>query len=262
MTIPVVSKSDIIEKILEFDSYKNGPKEELEYYQGRLRNSSNIIAYKRGVEYTFTSPNFAGYKDSNIETYYNMDKERFGKLLGCMPCKNDAVEKEFNKHCKKWGCEKETERKNGLKFWIIENTIDLPNLNDLIETDEEGEEEARKLPFKELKRRALAASTNATKNPKQSTTTYHPRNGDIAAYVKEASKGLCNLCEKQAPFTHKGKPFLESHHVKPLAKGGMDTVENTVALCPNCHRKMHSLNMASDKQKLRDWIKRRDGGNN
>jgi 5-methylcytosine-specific restriction endonuclease McrA len=29
------------------------------------------------------------------------------------------------------------------------------------------------------------------------------------------------------------------HHVKQLAHGGEDTVENAIAVCPNCHRKAH-----------------------
>ncbi|WP_068985414.1 HNH endonuclease [Lysinibacillus xylanilyticus] len=31
-----------------------------------------------------------------------------------------------------------------------------------------------------------------------------------------------------------------------LWKGGEDTIENCVALCPNCHRKMHSLALNED----------------
>lgn len=31
----------------------------------------------------------------------------------------------------------------------------------------------------------------------------------------------------------------EVHHKVPLSAGGDDTVENAIALCPNCHRKAH-----------------------
>ena len=31
---------------------------------------------------------------------------------------------------------------------------------------------------------------------------------------------------------------------------GEDTIENSVALCPNCHRKMHVLNFKADVNKL------------
>jgi 5-methylcytosine-specific restriction protein A len=32
---------------------------------------------------------------------------------------------------------------------------------------------------------------------------------------------------------------LEVHHKKQLSEGGEDTVENAIALCPNCHREAH-----------------------
>ena len=35
-----------------------------------------------------------------------------------------------------------------------------------------------------------------------------------------------------------------------LSKGGEDSEHNTVALCPNCHRKMHILNNKSDRDIL------------
>jgi 5-methylcytosine-specific restriction endonuclease McrA len=35
-------------------------------------------------------------------------------------------------------------------------------------------------------------------------------------------------------------------------EGGEDSIENAVALCPNCHRKMHVLNLTPDIKKLND----------
>ncbi|MBC8673865.1 HNH endonuclease [Aeromonas hydrophila] len=45
----------------------------------------------------------------------------------------------------------------------------------------------------------------------------------------------------KAPFNRvsDGTPYLEVHHIQPLANGGEDTIQNTMALCPNCHRKRH-----------------------
>ncbi|WP_147195697.1 HNH endonuclease [Rummeliibacillus stabekisii] len=34
-------------------------------------------------------------------------------------------------------------------------------------------------------------------------------------------------------------PNLEVHHIKRLADGEEDTVENAIAVCPNCHRELH-----------------------
>lgn len=69
----------------------------------------------------------------------------------------------------------------------------------------------------------------------------------VAEYVKRRAKGSCELCKKGAPFLDpKGNPFLEMHHIVPLTAGGEDSIENTVALCPNCHRKMHVAHFPID----------------
>ncbi|WP_409364452.1 HNH endonuclease [Burkholderia sp. Bp9090] len=36
-----------------------------------------------------------------------------------------------------------------------------------------------------------------------------------------------------------GFPFSRSHHLRKLVDGGSDTVTNAVAVCPNCHRRLH-----------------------
>ena len=78
------------------------------------------------------------------------------------------------------------------------------------------------------------------------TKTYH-RDPTIAAYVKKRAKGVCQLCGQKAPFIDEnGDPYLECHHVKWLSQGGMDSENNCVALCPNCHRKMHIINDPED----------------
>jgi 5-methylcytosine-specific restriction protein A len=49
---------------------------------------------------------------------------------------------------------------------------------------------------------------------------------------------------------------LVSDHVRDiygarwLSNGGDDSIQNAVALCPNCHRKMHALNRKADIKKL------------
>lgn len=73
----------------------------------------------------------------------------------------------------------------------------------------------------------------------------------MSEYAKRRASGRCQLCGSLAPFIDQyGNPYLESHHVIWLADGGSDSVDNVVALCPNCHRKMHSLNLEEDVQTL------------
>ena len=69
----------------------------------------------------------------------------------------------------------------------------------------------------------------------------------VTEIVKERAAGVCQLCNKPAPFFNKkGEAYLECHHVIWIARGGADEVYNAVALCPNCHRKMHILDEKSD----------------
>lgn len=77
----------------------------------------------------------------------------------------------------------------------------------------------------------------------------------VSTYAKLRALGYCQLCNKPAPFDDKnGKPFLESHHIVWLSQGGSDHIDNVVALCPNCHRKMHVLNELSDVEYLKKII--------
>ena len=86
--------------------------------------------------------------------------------------------------------------------------------------------------------------------------TEYQRSPFVAEEAKRRANGICELCQQPAPFQKRnGEPYLEAHHIVWLAKGGADTVENTVALCPNCHKKMHSLNLQSDVNLLKEAIK-------
>jgi 5-methylcytosine-specific restriction endonuclease McrA len=90
------------------------------------------------------------------------------------------------------------------------------------------------------RRKRLASAPRKPKRMSQTSTAYH-RNPDVVAEVLPVAKGVCQLCKSPAPFKRAstGKPYLEVHHRIWLARGGDDTVENAIALCPNCHRKAH-----------------------
>lgn len=67
------------------------------------------------------------------------------------------------------------------------------------------------------------------------------RNPDVVAEALIRANGICQACKRPAPFARRsdGSPYLEVHHKIPLANGGVDTVENAIAVCPNCHRRAH-----------------------
>nr|WP_082990863.1 HNH endonuclease [Solibacillus silvestris] len=114
--------------------------------------------------------------------------------------------------------------------------------------------ELKKLDAVELEKRAKLFQGNI--GSRKSTVTTYVRNTYVSEYTKLRANGKCELCEDSAPFLNKeGEPYLETHHIIWLSKGGKDTVNNTVALCPNCHRKMHSLNIKSDVDILINKVK-------
>ena len=79
-------------------------------------------------------------------------------------------------------------------------------------------------------------------------TTFFHRSLAISEYVKHRSKGICELCKNPAPFlTKNGTPYLETHHVVSLSNDGVDTIYNTIALCPNCHREIHYGILSKEK---------------
>lgn len=67
------------------------------------------------------------------------------------------------------------------------------------------------------------------------------RNADVIAEVLTRAAGKCEDCNSPAPFRRSsdGTPYLEVHHKIRLADNGEDTVENAIAICPNCHRRAH-----------------------
>ena len=69
----------------------------------------------------------------------------------------------------------------------------------------------------------------------------YQRSRKVAHYVLMRAQGQCESCEKPAPFMKKdGTPYLEPHHVNRLSDGGLDHPRYVGAVCPSCHREIHS----------------------
>lgn len=112
-----------------------------------------------------------------------------------------------------------------------------------------AERQARRLSDEEI--RSRAAKARSKPGQKRVLGIRYERDPYVAEHAKRRAKGVCELCGKKAPFEGKdGDPYLETHHIVWLSKGGFDREVNTVALCPNCHRRMHVLDSQDDKATL------------
>lgn len=98
---------------------------------------------------------------------------------------------------------------------------------------EEAVESAAKLPSSTRER--ILATESKTPVLTEVTTRVYKRSPYVVAEVLLRANGKCQSCRCDAPFLKEdGTPFLEVHHIEWLSKGGEDSVENAIALCPNC----------------------------
>lgn len=92
----------------------------------------------------------------------------------------------------------------------------------------------------ESRRTRLRGAPRIPKTITTTTITYQ-RNPDVIVEALDRANGICERCSCEAPFIRRsdGTRYLEVHHKVRLADGGEDTIENALALCPNCHRELH-----------------------
>ena len=129
-----------------------------------------------------------------------------------------------------------------------------PDISVIKKEFDDAVQKAQKKSLDELKKSAEKKQSKASSTTVQTRAFY--RDPIIAAYVKKRANGHCQLCGEHAPFNDQnGEPYLECHHIDWLSKGGMDSIDNCVALCPNCHRKMHIVNLPEDIKYLKEKIK-------
>lgn len=137
---------------------------------------------------------------------------------------------------------------------IESNSEIIYDINDIEKNELSKVKIVRKQSKAEIKEKAKEIE-NKTVATKEVKSVYRERNQFIAEYTKDRANGICDLCGVEAPFVDKnGRPYLESHHVITLAEGGPDGIYNTVAICPNCHRRIHVLKDRNDILKLEKVI--------
>jgi len=141
------------------------------------------------------------------------------------------------------------ERYDPIKHGYYEIKCDHNMRNSIVQISEYmGNEKAFNLDVQE----ALKLTNIERRNKIIDTSTLEPeytfikvkqfkRSSYITAERLKKANGRCEKCSNKAPFKRisDGTPYLEVHHIIPLANKGADTLDNTIALCPNCHREYH-----------------------
>ncbi|MBM0105822.1 HNH endonuclease [Steroidobacter sp. S1-65] len=101
----------------------------------------------------------------------------------------------------------------------------------------------RAVSLSELRQRAYDAATIPAANGSARATrqTWYARSEQVRQYVLGRANGTCEACDQVAPFKRRdGTPYLEPHHTTRLADEGLDHPASVGAICPTCHRRIHS----------------------
>jgi len=169
--------------------------------------------------------------------HYDIELPGVKKLIRC--AKSDALNAQFSNFKNNAGICVEVEDISALERllnYYIWNDVQITSLDEILESFEHRISLSKITPAKERRERLK----NAPNKPKKITvtTTAFVRNADVVIEVLERAKGICESCKSPAPFNKvtNGQPYLEVHHIVRLAD---DTIDNSIALCPNCHREKH-----------------------
>ena len=138
-----------------------------------------------------------------------------------------------------------------LEYWNLNNTqiVKIKSGDNAIQDELKDffthfENEVSK-SFNDLKSRRKRLEKLVSKSPTKSkkSTFVYERNPDVVAERLHLAGGKCESesCQGYEAFLRKSNntPYLEVHHKILLSEGGLDSVDNTIALCPNCHRQKH-----------------------
>lgn len=76
------------------------------------------------------------------------------------------------------------------------------------------------------------------------------RDTELARAVKAINDFRCQVCRSDGLDIGNKQLYAEAHHIKPLGKGGPDSKNNILCVCPSCHVKLDYFAIELDSQDL------------
>lgn len=93
-------------------------------------------------------------------------------------------------------------------------------------------------------------SPESDKDLNEKTERYYEafyRDQTLPRYLKELYQSKCQICAS-VPFNGLLGDVSEAHHIEWLCRGGQDTIDNMILLCPNHHAAIHASDPIWDKE--------------
>lgn len=75
------------------------------------------------------------------------------------------------------------------------------------------------------------------------------RNRQRVQQLQELYAGKCQVCQWD-PRNQYGESLCHGHHIRWLSRGGEDSIENMVLICPNHHSAIHGCDAPFDYRDL------------
>jgi 5-methylcytosine-specific restriction protein A len=133
-------------------------------------------------------------------------------------------------------------QKKDMRQGIVFNLFPVSSAREVDNDIDTSEVTPKKETLEQLRAKAIKSSMmTGQRKESDSKNSWFERSEDVKKYVLQRANGICESCEQPAPFKKKnGEPYLEPHHTKRLADEGPDHPQWVGAICPTCHRRIHS----------------------
>lgn len=136
--------------------------------------------------------------------------------------------------------DKANESRQAISFYLKPVSTDAQS-ESLLQTSQSGTSDTPSITSLKSAAYAAANEPSVETDPIEVKRVWFKRSEAVRRYVIARANGKCEACDEPAPFKKKdGSPYLEPHHTHRLADEGPDHPEWVGAICPNCHRRIHS----------------------
>jgi 5-methylcytosine-specific restriction enzyme A len=160
-----------------------------------------------------------------------------GKSLLLFKKIGDGLRFEGEMVCGDWHIERAPDRTGVQGEAIVFHLIAL----DAVSENVESEPTQSGVPLEILRQTAFNSVVKPLQPASEGKRNIYQRSQDVRSYVLARANGRCEGCIAPAPFLRfDGTPYLEPHHLRRLSDGGPDHPAHVIALCPNCHRRVHA----------------------
>lgn len=157
-----------------------------------------------------------------------------------------------------WICEDVLRRPGPDRDGAVRTALvfELRSIETVSEVEEDAAPASETTSLEDLRLEAIAAASIG-RVVGTSQRNVFARSRAVHSYVLRRAGGHCEGCGSPAPFLRTdGSPYLEPHHIRRLSDGGPDDIRFVIALCPNCHRRVH---VGADGQSFNEQLRDRMG---